>query len=117
MTQGFGARLASWARLSLVLATGVGYGGQVCAAGPSTSCHIHPPQRSAGEETPAAIVGPFSLLADCEAARASLFGELGRCHCTTGFSQGWASTGGQAPASGPDSAPAVPGPRRDGALP
>lgn len=52
------------------------------------SCHIHPPETTGGEPTPATI-GPFSDPADCEAARGALFGALGRCHCTGPFASPW----------------------------
>lgn len=56
-------------------------------AAPRTSCHIHPPQTDEADEAPTTTLGPFSRPADCEAARARLFGDLGRCHCNSGFAR------------------------------
>ena len=117
MTPVSGTLGAGWVRAALTLAIVIRLSAQVCAAGPFISCHIHPPEPSPGAETPATTIGPFSAPADCEAARASLFGELGRCHCTTGFGTGRATRGDRAQGPGSGTAPTAAGPERGGALP
>jgi hypothetical protein len=60
------------------------------AAAASPRCHIHPPDPPAGNgPSGPAIIGPFDGRETCEAARSRLFGDLGRCHCTGGFTPNW----------------------------
>lgn len=58
-------------------------GGAAVAAILNTSCHIHPPAQAS--DAPVASIGPFTNAEQCEAARARMFGDLGRCHCSRGF--------------------------------
>ena len=55
-----------------------------------TSCHVHPPADAKADapSTPTTI-GPYDTRDTCEQARRALFGQLGRCHCTAGFTPGW----------------------------
>ena len=55
-----------------------------------TSCHVHPPSDARVDAPSApATIGPYSDRDACEQARRELFGQLGRCHCTAGFTPGW----------------------------
>jgi hypothetical protein len=91
----------------LALAATLAAARPVSAATLGTACQIDPPQAASGDEVPATTtIGPFSDPPDCEAARARLFGDLGRCHCTTGF------TPARVPRDAPNSAGTRPGPDR-----
>jgi len=69
-----------------------------------TSCHVHAlvDARADVRSTPATI-GPYDDRDACEQARRELFGPLGRCHCTAGFTPGWVV------GSEPSGAPIPPG--------
>ena len=55
-----------------------------------TSCHVHPPPDARVDAPSApATIGPYGNRDACEQARRELFGQLGRCHCTAGFTPGW----------------------------
>jgi hypothetical protein len=70
--------------LAVVLLIVLLQGGMAAASALRTACHIHPPTDASG--TPGTLIGPFADPAACRAARVRLFGDLGRCHCTRGFS-------------------------------
>lgn len=43
------------------------------------SCHIHPPADA--KDSPSTLPGGYTSEPACQAARRSMFGESGRCHC------------------------------------
>lgn len=55
-----------------------------------TSCHVHPPAEArSGDPEGTTIIGPYATRDTCEKSRRQRFGELGRCHCSAGFTPGW----------------------------
>ncbi len=64
-----------------------------------TSCHVHPPAEArSGGPADTTTIGPYATRDACEQARRERFGELGRCHCSAGFTPGWVgSESGSAP--------------------
>jgi hypothetical protein len=90
----------SWLRSSLGLLQRSALLSALClfagaaSAAPRGNCHIHAPAEAASGQTPTveavpATIGPFDGVGACERARRGLFGELGRCHCSAGFTPGW----------------------------
>ena len=76
-----------------------------------TACHIHPPTATnADEQSSPALIGPFDDRSACESARQQLFGALGRCRCTAGFTPGWVG-------AEPGSRAATPGLPTEAAMP
>lgn len=55
------------------------------AADLTASCHIHPPPELVERGGQPGTIGPYPSDDACEAARLTLFGTLGRCHCVQSF--------------------------------
>jgi hypothetical protein len=84
------------------------------AAGLMTSCHIHPPPDLVERGEQPGTIRPYASNEACEAARLTLFGTLGRCHCVQPFagrpwSGGTPGTGSRdPPGAARDLAPPLP---------
>jgi hypothetical protein len=76
------------AGLALLGALSLAVPGAPRAAGLMTSCHIHPPPDLVERGEQPGTIGPYPSGEACEAARLTLFGALGRCHCVQSFAAG-----------------------------
>lgn len=83
-------RAAACILLTTVLASAVPPGGMAAARSAlATSCHIHPPAADVPSTDRPTTIGPFADEDRCRSARLRMFGDRGRCHCTTGFTPAW----------------------------